>query len=95
METKFTKGTLKNHGLHILKEGKSGSIGQSFIMDIKHDSHGKSIPDIEGLANAKLWAAAPDLYEALEELLNSLNSYDENDIDAINKAKSALSKAIK
>jgi hypothetical protein len=61
-EFKGTKGTFIADGLHIRKEGKSGSIGQAFLMSFKRDYKGKSIHDIEGEANAKLWASA---YECL------------------------------
>ena len=45
---KYTKGKWIAKGLHILCEGKTGSIGQAFIMNIAHDLTGKSVPDTEG-----------------------------------------------
>lgn len=45
-------------------------------------------------ANSSLIAAAPELLDALQYLLESLNSYDENDPLAIQQAKSAINKAL-
>lgn len=58
---KITEGKWKAKGLHILCEGKTGSIGQAYVMNMTHDNTGKSLPDKEGEANAKLFAASKDL----------------------------------
>jgi len=69
---KYTKGKWVAKGLHILCEGKTGSIGQAFIMNISHDLTGKGIPDTEGEANAKLFAAAPELLKWCKYLRESI-----------------------
>lgn len=56
------------------------------------DETGEKLKD-EAYAHACLIAGAPELLEALQTLLNSLNSYDENDLDAIVLAKAAIKKA--
>lgn len=66
------------------------------IVHIGTDSELKECdyPKERAIANAKLIAAAPDLLEALEYLLDSLNSYDENNLDAIKQARAAINKAL-
>ncbi len=69
----FSSGKMSANGIHIMIEGKTGSQGQSFRQEI-----GVGITtekDIEALSNAKLWATAPELLEALKasyELITNL-----------------------
>lgn len=54
-------------------------------------------PD-EAKANAKLIAAAPDMVEALKGLLfaqqHLISQFDDADLDAVDKARTALAKAV-
>lgn len=97
METKHTPGPLKAKGLHIYKDGKSGPIGQSFIINHKLDKRGQSIPDEEGEANAILWAASPDLLSTLQRIVNRFKRVEplySNDKLDIEFAESVILKAL-
>lgn len=85
----YTKGNWYSNGIHIMIEGKTGSQGQAFIQNVP--CHENSFAtDQESRANAKLMAAAPDLLEALKEVIKIS---DRND-DAWDKAKAAIAKAV-
>lgn len=96
----YSKGTWKAKGLHIMITGKVGSQGQANRQKLINKN---SIPgpyvdvkdDHEALANAKLMAAAPDLYESLHELLNYYNHpiKNERELKRIQTAQAALDKA--
>lgn len=58
---KVTKGKWTAKGLFVLCEGKTALIGQAFLINLSQDRTGKSIPDLEAEANAKMFAAAPEL----------------------------------
>lgn len=67
----FSSGKMSANGNHIHIEGKTGSAGQSF----RQTSFLSTEKDIEALSNAKLWATAPELLEALKasyELITTL-----------------------
>jgi len=66
---KGTQGPWTANGLHVSSEGKKSDIGQAFVKS--NWEHGKLIKDTEAEANAKLIAAAPELLEALQALLNA------------------------
>lgn len=53
---------------------------------------GDNRPFAEGVANARLIAAAPDLLEALKELLDQ-DEHGEDEIWVRNKARAAIAKA--
>lgn len=82
-DPKFTKGPYlygpdfdEMEGDYILKEIDENlqSIGEAFD---RCPVTGLSIPPEERVANAKLFAAAPDLYAELEKALNVLSAYAE------------------
>lgn len=75
---KGTQGIITANGLHIRCEGKNGSIGQAYLMNFKHDIRGSSIPDEEGEANAKLWAASYELLETCMDVLFFFEYEDEH-----------------
>ena len=59
---------------------------------------GCDLPLNQRIANARLIAAAPDLLEALKDMLNAENTYpyggmSESEIAAIQKARAAIAKA--
>ncbi|MDR3551246.1 MAG: hypothetical protein P4L31_07575 [Candidatus Babeliales bacterium] len=68
-ETKHTPGPIFADGLYIRKEGITGAIGQAFLVDFSYDKNGQSLPDKQGEANAKLWAASPELLAALQKAI--------------------------
>lgn len=76
-------------------------VGQYFkVVGDKKLAHVWSLGDdypnsIEAKANARLMAAAPDLLEALEELYNEAEDFDNTDphIEVMEKAKQAIKKA--
>lgn len=93
-EFKGTKNLLSD-GLHIREVGKTGRVGQAFLMSFEHDRSGKSLPDTIGEANAKLWAASPDLLEALQAAKTELEMYIPiTDVKVLDKIDAALRKAI-
>lgn len=105
-ETKFTPGPWKatSFTLHtgeevmrIVPTDAYGIInrGPGPICEVFSQKVG--IPDESCIANSKLIAAAPDLYEALEEIVQNAVVYYEGSMDiyseAIENARNALAKA--
>lgn len=93
METKFTKGEwfLKNRcGGYRIKDNE-----QRDVCDIY--SFASSISDEEAAANAKLIAAAPDLFEAcitVEKMYSEVEKMVDGEVlDMINKVRNAIKKA--
>ena len=72
--------------------------GKTRIAEVKH-YFGRRFPndprEVEGKANAKLIAAAPDLLEALQNLLNTdINNNNWNYAASTNQARNAINKAL-
>ncbi len=91
----FSEGEWRPVGHHIKIEGKAGFQGQAFVQDIS-----KPHNDAEGEANARLMAAAPELFHALQALINDVGGgkkFCEHDFDcacAMDRAKEAIKKAL-
>ncbi len=66
--SKHTQGKWYAKGLHIMIEGKTGSQGQAFHQQIPSYEN-KFAKDLEGEANARLIAAAPDLLAFAQEMI--------------------------
>ena len=103
METNFTGGEWKVKNSPQYHEPKSSTIeihskrSQGWIAKIQNTG---VIRHKEGLANAKLIAAAPDMFNALEELLAQVKQFTDGNIgeqdyfrDEIYNAKKAIKKA--
>ena len=102
METKFTKGewVIQNYngkGSCIDIDTKIGNICQVYSL-VETDY--KTPHNEELIANAKLIAAAPDMFNALEELLAQVKQFTAGNIgeqdyfrDEISNAKKAIKKA--
>jgi len=58
-----------------------------------NDSNGRFLAESERLANARLIAAAPDLLDAVEELLIYLADWDDPDNETCQRARAAVAKA--
>lgn len=91
-ETKFTPGPWSVTDSHYpsFKEISGPSFGIKCVMwatDLTEDEYHKRSADLN------LIAAAPDLYEALEYVLNVCPAIDPSGEDAHEKAKAALAKA--
>lgn len=96
MEYKFkgTQGDWSAKGLHVFCDNKR--IGQSFVMTFNYDHRGKSIEDVEGEANAYLFAAAPDLLQAcitLHQILEPLTKNPASD-KVMQQLKQGIHKAL-
>ncbi|MDB5032229.1 hypothetical protein [Mucilaginibacter sp.] len=94
MESKFTKGVWSVVGkdlLHIKSDIQAMPLGQAFVQ-CNYKDH-KTVLDAEAIANAKLFAAAPDLLEALQEFVNWIKQGD-HDGSFIEDAEAALAKAL-
>ena len=99
MENKFTQGEWEvasvdyvenTKQLHVLVKGKGGLVCTLF-----HLSGASSVKE-EAEANAKLIAAAPDMLEALNDLVEHIVSvlpFGKQDIKKILAAKQAIKKA--
>lgn len=97
-EQKWTQGPWEIHGWRILKFGEDHAaialicdphFGQ-FVNDMKEVDWGKKKDDRDiALANAHLIAAAPDLYESLQEMLKWCIW----DTDYAERARKAIAKA--
>lgn len=55
--------------LHIINKQTNQAIGQAFIVNLKHDKTGKSIPCNEGESNAVLWATSNLMFQDLVDAL--------------------------
>lgn len=89
METKFTPGVWKRDGVVIW--GETRPIAQCVFLDARYPLESDS-------ANAQLIAAAPDLYEALDEAINYVAVMcatigDHSHAAFLDKATAALAKA--
>ena len=69
MELKHTPGEWELRGNKIFISGTSNSIATVHIQK-SWDEQIRPIEDVESKANAKLIAAAPDLLEALKDIIN-------------------------
>ena len=82
---------------YILCDGYAGSIAVVSKRVTDENGCNDSPPEEEAIANARLIAAAPELYEALKEMVSAFENYDrdmyEFEHEAIKKARAALSKA--
>jgi len=94
----YTKGEWKAE--HIGNEGKyvihTGDLSLPFAYTFPNRYRNPQVPSEEAEANANLIAPAPDLYEALKELMEALEQFGSpsNEIRvAYNLAKPALAKA--
>lgn len=95
MEGNYSKGKWRANGLHIMIEGKTSPGGQSFVQALPIWGD-KDFVDVEGLANARLMAAAPDLLEALQLALSHLSG-PTNEISSseYKQIEKAIEKALK
>ena len=96
METKFTKGEWKSLKTGLNETCIFSDIDMEHILKITHNEVSK----MESDANAKLIAAAPEMFNALEELLAQVKQFTAGDIgeqdyfrDEISNAKKAIKKA--
>jgi hypothetical protein len=95
IKEKVTKGKWSSDGHNIMAKGKTGRIGQSFVINVPcHEN--KFAKDLEGEVNARLMAHAKEMLlfieEALQELMNG--GYSDNDAygKLFNKGNDLLSK---
>lgn len=94
METKFTKGEWKvGEGITTIE------CENDFIATCHHITE-QWITEEQAIANAKLIAAAPEMFNALVELLAQVKQFTDGDIgeqdyfrDEISNAKKAIKKA--
>jgi hypothetical protein len=64
---KITPGKWSSEGIHIKAEGKTGRIGQSFLIQIP--SYDNKFSECqESIANAKVWAASKEALSIIERL---------------------------
>ena len=96
MEAKFTKGEWKALKTGLNETCIFSDIDMEHIFKITHNEVSKMQSD----ANAKLIAAAPDMFNALEELLAQVKQFTDGNIgeqdyfrDEISNAKKAIKKA--
>ena len=101
-ETKFTRGPWAEHGRGGCECGQIfGPDGNSVIAIVQGPMHlgldgPDCVPSRQGQqANARLIAAAPELYETLEELVHEVETYGGVDTHwlLLNNAHAALAKA--
>lgn len=96
-ETKYTPTpwelcpAKRPNAYHITSESRHWSVACS-LETVGCSNPDKDIPDQEALANAHLIAAAPELYEALAELLDAIGGRESTDIFC-KSAVAALAKA--
>jgi len=67
-EFKGTKGEWRNNDLSILSDANK-MIAGCYLMNFDHDVRGSRIPDLEGVANAKLISCAPEYHTELVDLV--------------------------
>jgi hypothetical protein len=92
-ETKWTKGSLTvrdmGHGCEVRSFARVAWCGQSMAAG---GGESQSISPSEARANASLFAAAPEMYEALEALLDDYTNHMQENVYTEN-ARAALKKA--
>lgn len=93
METKHTKGEWKYSPLSNFSDTLVSYIssGSKPIAQLRGCTTGE---ESEAIANAKLIAAAPLMYEALKELYNAIDSCIDLTPYVLNRANIALKKAV-
>ena len=96
METKFTKGEWKSLKTGLNETCVFSDIDMEHIFKINHNE----VEGSQAEGNAKLIAAAPELFYALEELLAQVKQFTAGNIgeqdyfrDEISNAKKAIKKA--
>jgi hypothetical protein len=72
MEFKGTKGEWFNDGLTIMNKQTRRIIGGCHLMTFEHDRRGKLLPDTIGIANAKIIASAPEMFELLNKIYDKV-----------------------
>ena len=87
MKTKFTKGKWEVKDLSVMND-ENKVIAQCHLMTFNHDKYGRYIKDEIGLANAKLIASAPEMFEMLKTIHLSFGggniiTFSEKDIEEI------------
>lgn len=93
-----TPGPWTADHLHVSAKGRGGHVGQAFVVKNYKDITFEPIEDVEADANAKLFAAAPDLLEALRaarSLIKSTGVTEESRIGGkiLKEINQAISKA--
>ena len=97
-KTKFTPGPWKNYA-PIIKGEKDETYrtieaGAGYFGIKDSEDHGFQITGYISKKNADLMTAAPDLYEALEKMVECFSVVSNTDqVNAYNEAKAALAKA--
>lgn len=94
MKTKHTQGTWEIRSNKIFLKDTYKSIAIVCVQNNFDIAKFKAIEDTEAIANAQLIAAAPELLEACNELISLLRYHGYYYSSEINKAETAIKKAI-
>ena len=86
-EAKFTKGEWKAtpdkwDDCHVTSTERAGMVEICKISSVYFDDEDKNDFEIEQIANAHLIAAAPEMYELLKDMVDSINCGDEHGLDS-------------
>lgn len=92
MEKKFTPGPWKSVGMFI--NNGTVQIGQAFVKENWDFKSGLAKEDVEANANARLMAAAPELFDALDRMVALFPSMNLEQQDLKITAINALLKAL-
>lgn len=82
MEFKGTKGKWFNDELIIMNGQTRKIVCGCYLMTFEHDTRGRLLPDTIGIANAKLIASAPEMFEILKSILET-KEIDLNEIEKL------------
>lgn len=93
MEPKFTKGKWEIKPSRKRYYARISGKGWSSFAKVVIRMNGFQDLNEEGLANAKLIASAPDLFEALNEIIPFASEWINDNHPSMQKAKEAIKKA--